>query len=57
MAHTLDERLIKHIAIRSTFSHIAGSMKIAAIVIGSNAVRLQLARTNDGTFAEPIKRV
>ncbi|MFN9582214.1 MAG: Ppx/GppA phosphatase family protein, partial [Bacteroidota bacterium] len=32
-------------------------MKIAAIDIGSNAVRLQIARTNDGTFAEPFKRV
>lgn len=32
-------------------------MKIAAIDIGSNAVRLQIARTNDGTFTEPYKRV
>jgi exopolyphosphatase/guanosine-5'-triphosphate,3'-diphosphate pyrophosphatase len=32
-------------------------MIIAAIDIGSNAVRLQIARTNDGTFSEPYKRV
>jgi exopolyphosphatase/guanosine-5'-triphosphate,3'-diphosphate pyrophosphatase len=32
-------------------------MKIAAIDIGSNAVRLQIARMNDGTFSEPFKRI
>lgn len=32
-------------------------MKIASIDIGSNAVRLQIARMNDGTFAEPFKRI
>lgn len=32
-------------------------MKIAAIDIGSNAVRLQIARVNDADSAEPFKRV
>jgi exopolyphosphatase/guanosine-5'-triphosphate,3'-diphosphate pyrophosphatase len=32
-------------------------MKIAAIDIGSNAVRLQIARLSDGSFSEPFKKI